>query len=382
MTLLQRRNLNRNGSLGTGNRPTQIIILLIWLILSAAGPALAAESKPLWLSLAPARATALADAVICELHAPQAIDPAEPAAVAGNNGRPAGKQKGPGSYGQRPGQADRFESEHRPKPVRNYWLNLSQSTPDLTVSVRQPDGSPGKVELKQADKGLQLAVFTPMGEGPAHGAHNIYTMDRQVIDNVLEIRVAKWLAIHHSCGWGHDHRFDDLRQTAQADQEIPLEIVIDDLWDSNFHSRVMAGDILNIRILSKGQPVAGAKVTVTSDKGWSKTLSSNEEGGVRVQLIRDYYPTNWPSFNRDTNSAFTVEAVYANDEPGLSGDTPYAKTRMSSTFAWRYYPARQDYQSYAWGLGIALLICLGSGIGIYAYRERRKKPRREIVFDE
>lgn len=353
----------------------------ILLFLTAARPVLCNESKPLWITLAPPKPSTIADGVICEIHGPPA-DEATRTSNVGNYGRPADRAAGSSRYGRGAGKPPRFESEHRPLPRRSYWLNLGRLTPGLTVSALQPDGSPRSVEVQPLAEGLQLTVDTPMGEGPAHGANNIYAVDRRVVDGVLEVRTAKWLTIHHNCGWGHDHKFDELRQTSQAGTDIPLEIVIDDLWDTNFHSKVMSGDELHIHVLSEGRGVGGAEITVTSDKGWSKTLTSKEDGSASLQLIRDYYPRNWLSFDRDSKSAFTVEAAYEKVERGVYQNSFYDKARLSTTFAWRYYPSAREYQSYAWGLGIALVFSLGSGTGVYAYRERRKRPAREIVFDE
>lgn len=374
MIVPQSQKTKQRGFVVRKNVHDLFFLAVLLSAVTAAEPVLAGEGKPLWLSLAPAKPSAIADAVTCAEHTPPAV--AEPA------GRPANKPTGTPRYGQGAGKPPRFESEHRPMPKRSYWLNLNRVAPGLTVSAMRADGSPAKVEVQPTTSGLQLLIDTPMGDGPAHGANNIYAVDRQVVDNVLVIRNAKWLTIHHNCGWGHDHKFDAFRQTSHAAPDIPLEIVVDDLWDTNFHSRVMSGDELHIRILNEGQGVPKAQITVTSDKGWRNTLISNEYGAAKLQLIRDYYPANWLAFDRDTQSAFTVEAVYEKPEQGMYRNTPYNKVRMSSTFSWRYYPARQEYNSYAWGLGIALVFSLGGGAGVYAYRERRKRPVREIVFDE
>ncbi len=349
------------------------------VIFFPSGKAYCREIKPLWLTLAPAKPSDNAE--ICEQHLPPAADTVKRKA-AKKNGRPASSagNRNPRYGGS--GKPSRFESEHRPMPKRNYWLNLNRPTPGLKAYIMRPDGAVETTTVQPLLAGVQVQVDTPMGDGPAHGANNVYVVDRHVVDDVLVVRTAKWLTIHHNCGWGHDHKFDEIRQTSQANRDIPLEIVIDNLWDTNFHSRVMSGDELHIRLLSNGRPVSGAKLTVTSDKGWSKKITSGKDGAARLQLIRDYYPAGWLSFKREKKSAFKVLAEYEKAEPGVYQDSPYSRVLMSSTFSWRYYPARQEYHSYAWGLGIALVFSLVSGLGVYIHRERRKKPMREIVFDE
>lgn len=368
------------------------IILLSFLLVacnSGSGKAYAAI-KPLWFSLAPANPATTVD---CDMHPsastenPQqptvkqaARSTAKPSARPG--GKPGGKPAGGSRYGKGNGKAPRFESEHRPMPKRNYWLNLKRPSPSLKAYIMRPDGKIASTTVQPLLKGVQVQIETPMGDGPSHGANNVYAVDRTIDNDMLVIRTAKWLSIHHSCGWGHDHKFDKSRQTSHSNSKIPLDIVVDNLWDKNFHSKVMSGDTINIKLLSNGLPATGAIVSITSDKGWKKTIKADKDGRAQVQMIRDHYPSNWFSFNRDTKSAFKLEARYQKDEQGLYDDIPYNKVQMLSTFAWRYYPARQEYHSYAWGLGIALAFSLISGLGVYVHRERRKRPLQEIVFDE
>ena len=50
--------------------------------------------------------------------------------------------------------------------------------------------------------------------------------------------------MHHSCGWGHDGKFDETLINPQSLDTIPFEIVVEKLWDTNFHARVTSGNRL------------------------------------------------------------------------------------------------------------------------------------------
>ena len=293
---------------------------------------------------------------------------------ASSSGRPGSGRPGAGA---RPV----MESEHRPVPMRKYHFTDHRRLAEVKAYVRRPDG---KVVEPELHLGVNpgLTFQTPMGEGPTHGAHNVYVVEQGVDDKTLTVRTAKWITMHHSCGWGHDGKFDKKLTTPQALETIPFEIVINNLWDPNFHASVTSGNKLEITVLSYGKPVPGAKVVVSTDKGWSKKMVTDQHGIASMQLIRDYYPVSWDKFHRTYRGKFLVTAQYDADQSGSFNDKSYERVSYISTLPWKYSPSRQDYSSYTYGLLIGALAMTVSGVGVYAYRERRKKPYKRISFDE
>lgn len=316
----------------------------------------------LWLGASPAPA----DAPFCEMHEPQ-----PEAKESKRGGKPSGARGG------RPDTPQRFESEHRPTPVRTYYLNGPALSPDAEAYVLHPDGSSDPLKIQYGPK-ASVTLKTPMADDKFHGANNIYVIDKQVKGVVLEVKSAKWLTIHHSCGWGHDYRNDETRTSAHPLNTVPLEIVINGLWDGNFHADARSGKELAILVTSEGTPVEGAEVTVTTEKKWSLTATTGEDGIAKVQLIRDYYPKGWEQFKRDQKGSFTVTAEYSKSKIGRYKGQPYSKVHYIATFPWKYSPAEADYQSYAFGLGLGTFSMAFAGLGIYTFRERRKKPYKGI----
>ncbi|MBI5556409.1 MAG: hypothetical protein HY885_02085 [Deltaproteobacteria bacterium] len=273
------------------------------------------------------------------------------------------------------------ESEHRPQPRRTYWLNSDDLASGATACVLRPSG---KIDRLEADfkATSSISFATPLGDGPFHGANNVYVTDQRVQDHELVIRTAKWTTLHHNCGWGHKHKFDLLRIMAQSCEAVPLEIVVQDLWDANFHSRVTSGDVLRIMVMSAGRTVSGAVVTLTSENGWRKKVITDNDGRASLQLIRDYYPRRWTEFSRKHRANFTLEAEYGEERGGMHNGQPYDRVRSISTYSWHYEPARQDYSSWSAGLLIAALSMTISGFGVFLYRDRRRKPYRKVKIDE
>lgn len=295
-----------------------------------------------------------------------------------------GAGAGPASAAKRgkwSGVRSEHESEHRAVPVRTYWLNPADVSPGIRAYLVHPDAAVEEIAINRKEL-TKISFAMPFGDGPIHGGNFVYVIDRQAADGVLTVRTAKWLTIHHSCGWGHKHRSEAERLRSQSLPSAPLDIVINGLWDGNFHSTIMAGDTLDIRVLSEGMPVKDASIRVTTEKEWTKEVKTDNNGKASLQLARDYYPDSLLDFKRDKKSSFKIVARYEIKKRGEYNNQPYETIRYVTTFPWRYYPPRREYSSYSYGLLIGTLSFGVGGAGIYAYRERRKKPFKGTVFDE
>ncbi|MBU0675628.1 MAG: DUF4198 domain-containing protein [Proteobacteria bacterium] len=328
--------------------------------MSEVGATPSSRLPPLRLQLAPATPTG----EVCDSHGPAA--PPNP-----------GKKGRGGKGGGRPVS----ESEHQPQPERTYYLSNLRRLAQVTALVRRPDGSLLEPTL-QLGVDPKLSFATPMGDGPIHGANTVYVMEQGVEEGTLVVRIAQWITMHHNCGWGHEHKFDEHRTQPQPLSEIPLEIVANDLWDTNFHSKVTSGQALAIRVLHNGQPVEGARITVTTEQQWRKEVTTDDVGRATVQLIRDYYPSSWTDFNRTKRSSFLLTATFETNQPGTFQGVPYERATYVTTLPWHYSPAQADYSSRLAGLTISLVGLTLTGGGVFFYRERRKKPSARIVFDE
>lgn len=273
------------------------------------------------------------------------------------------------------------ESEHRPVAQRTYYFNEHRRRAIIKAYVRRPSGEVIEPQLRLGYQ-PNVSYSTPFGNGPVHGANSVYLVEQGIEDGVFTIRTAKWITMHHSCGWGHDGKFDKSLTIPQPLETIPFEIVIDKLWDTNFHLSVTSGDRMGITVLSYGKPVAGAVVSLSTEKGWSKRAVTDKEGRVAIQMIRDYYPSSWSAFKRTHRGEFLITARYNADRQGSFRGDSYRRVGYITTLPWQYSPSPRDYSSYAYGLALGLLGMSLSGFGVYIYRERRRKPYKGISFDE
>jgi hypothetical protein len=309
-----------------------VAVSVAFILTMGLGLAQARGMTPLRLSPAPAL-----NAEECEQHATQ------PAATASTKGV---QRRGKG----RP-QAQ--ESEHRPQPIRTYYFNENRRLAQVEAFVRRPDGSIIKPTL-QLGVNPNLSFPTPFGEGPVHGANNVYLLEKGVENHALVVRSAQWITMHHSCGWGHDHKFNVERTQPQSLNTLPLEIVIGDLWDTNFHAKVTSGQQLTITVLSYGKPLPGARVQLQTGEKWVKEVITGKNGTAALQLIRDYYPAKWSDFMRTRREELLVTAFYETEKQGVFKDMKYERVSYVTTLPWKYSPARADYSSYGLGLMIGL----------------------------
>jgi len=273
-------------------------------------------------------------------------------------------------------------AEHRATAERTWYLNLHDLHDDAEAAIMRPDGSRAAGALSHGRDGWSFAVDTKPLDGSRDGVFNLYVIDRSVGGGVLTVRAAKAYMINHSCGWGHKYKFDEERIRPKHDRSIPLEIVAPDLWDRNFHSKTMSGDVLSVRVLRNGAPAPGATVSFTTGSGWTKTIEADENGKAAVQLIGDYYPEKWSLFDARKRGTVLVTARLETPEQGVYRGSAYSGTRLVATLPWRYIPQRRDYTSYLYGLGIGVFFFTAAAAGIYTHRERRKKPCPEVTFDE
>jgi len=358
-------------------------LLILLLTGFATGPVLAKTDYAIWI--APAKAERKSGGHHGQEHHPsshggsgthQSSRPLKAGKTENTGHSSSASHGGHGGHGTGDG---RFESEHRAVPVRTYQILPEQLLPDAWAKMLQADGQEKDLAIETCHTNI-FSLKMDMGDGPMHGPDNIYVFDQQVKDSVLEVRTAKWLTIHHSCGWGHEYRNNPARLRARPLGSAPLDIVVDNLWDGNFHNGLHSGDDLVIHVFSYNKLVAGATVTITTEKGWTTRKKTDADGIVRVQLIRDYYPGTWQIFNRTELGRLAFTAEYTEKNKSNYKGEDYDKIHYLTSFSWKYVPASADYNSYSYGLMIGSLSFLGSGFGIYHYRLKRRKPREKVVF--
>lgn len=216
-------------------------------------------------------------------------------------------------------------------------------------------------------------------ELPELGFYNVYLTQRMVHGDMLHVQVAKAELLHGTCcAKGVD---DEEVSKPIINTVAPLELVRVHYPDEKLFTRIVSGDKVEFIVLSYGQPVEGATVSMTTQTGWSNRKVSDAQGRVSFTMIRDYY-TDWFAFKKYHKQTFLMTAdLDVSDKVTVDG-VDYASAHYTGTLAGNYYPSPHDYRSYAWGLGIGLFVIVFGGVAVYLYRRRRLKPYQEERVDD
>ena len=209
---------------------------------------------------------------------------------------------------------------------------------------------------------------------PDEGFYNLFMTVKQIYNGVLLESMVKNEALKHSCRSGHDHTED--KMPPLYFEGTSFDIVRQRLSKETFHTRMTSGDVVSYKVLLQGQPVAGSDVTMVTQKGWSKTIKTDQDGMAHFEMIRDYYPP-WHEFKKRNMETFLIIAEYDRAEFGVYQGGRYHSIHYKGTISGNYYPSTKDYKSNLYGLLIGLFGLTVSILLIYFYRRRRTNRYKE-----
>lgn len=254
-----------------------------------------------------------------------------------------------------------------------YSLHSGSDDPD--AFLHSPDGKVSDIEPFKNKQGYGFRF-----EMPQEGFYNIYLVDRFIEGKSLNIVVTKAEVLKHNCSKGHDHVSQ--KMPPKSLEGIPFELVRERIPGEDFHTNLSSGDEVTFKVLYKSKPSVNADVKFITRKGWVNSAETDKNGNVTYELIRDHYPSIWSKFKKRKSEESIVVADYTVEEEGVYKGKPFDRIRYISTLAGRYYPSKQEYTSYVYGLMLLTFTLAFSSAGVYMHRNRREKPYREETFIE
>lgn len=331
-----------------------------------------------------------------------ASKPAEPARSSGRpTGMPSGMRGGnilwlsdsPPSRGDAPhrggmgGMMGMGGGDRRGPPTKRLWLRAGtdpqksgfareDAEAETEILLVTPQGKPEGEPLPAAEDGKKNLSF----EMPVEGYYRVYLTSRKLQGDTLNVSVAKADIARFSHGGNEEERSLAIA-APRVLESAAIEIVREKQPDERLFFQLRSGNEQAFVVLQKGLPVSGARVRFVSHNGWTKEATSDEQGRVSFQIVRDYFPA-WNDFQKRFKANYLVVAETSATESGRFKDQPYSNVRYQATLSGNYYPSPDDYRSYTWGLGIGFAFLLFCGGAIYLYRRRRVKPFAEVRFDE
>ncbi len=214
---------------------------------------------------------------------------------------------------------------------------------------------------------------------PDNGYYNLFYVDGNIQDDTLYMTTAKYehMRYNHS----NDAIYDEEKMSAHSTKEVPFDILRLREEGETFYHRLYSGEKVRIKAILNSEPIEGARVTLSTKTGWSKTIKTDKDGIATFVLLKDYFP-DWNKFDRRHKNNFLLTATYTENSAGEYLYDPYKKIKYTTTYPSVYYPNESAYRSYAYGLLAAIITMLLSGVAIYWYRRRNQQPFKEVRFDE
>ncbi|MBM4207485.1 MAG: DUF4198 domain-containing protein [Gammaproteobacteria bacterium] len=309
--------------------------------------------------------------------------------------------------------------------VKQLWLQQGAGLHDS--GLQQAQG--GKFHLLDAGGNLMEPVLEPEGmrfKMPDEGFYNAYYTEQVLANQVLNIATAKAEVLKHNCRLGHN--YDRALVNPHQWDAAPLDIIRLRLPEEDFHTRIQSGNTLKFRVLHLGKPASGATVKLETEKGWSKTTRTDEQGMARFQIIQDSFatdetaesgsgkpdadsvkqqrpPKSWGNkqaenqehnadhgsqqregrggeHQRHNNDRFLVSATFSSPDVGELDGKPYRQVDYSVAMTGRYTVNIQAAKGTSEALMFSSAGFLTLGVSAALYRRRRIKPFKEISFDE
>lgn len=277
------------------------------------------------------------------------------------------------------------KKSYRPAVKYLHWIRKGSSikdaeyiclddSSDYELTMISPKGKKEKIELVKDN-----ICYTKF-ELNEEGYHNAYLIIKKNAGDTLHINVAKAELLSHSCRNGH-HKKLESRPVEFYPEITDFEMIRIRHPHEDYHYFAASGNIETYRVMLKGEPLKGVKVTINTEKGWSKTLYTNENGEINTQFIQDYF-SSWQELNNRKIYYYMIEANFTlKKDINYNGNT-YPFTNYTLTMSDGYRPSRTMYASMVWALVVFLTVIVVSSAGILIYKERRRRPFKEITFSE
>ena len=253
------------------------------------------------------------------------------------------------------------------------YICLNDST-NYQLTLMSPEGKKEGIEL------VKNKTCYAKFELNEEGYYNAYLIIKKDLGDTLHINIAKAELLNHSCRNGH-HKKLEARPVNYYPEITDFEIIRERNPHEDYHYFTSSGNMETYKAIFEGKPLAGVKVKINTEKGWSKTQYTNENGELSTEYIQDYF-SNWQELNTREIYYYMLEADYTVKKDINYKGKDYGYIQYSLTMSDGYRPARTMYSSMVWGLVVFLITMIVSIAGIFIYKERRKRPYKEIKFNE
>ncbi|MDD3788169.1 MAG: 4Fe-4S binding protein [Petrimonas sp.] len=271
---------------------------------------------------------------------------------------------------------------HRPSseiPSKKAWLVFNGNRPVSNADIETFVFDAGH-ELKDVKVEQKRGVSTYRFDIPRNGYYNLIAKNCAVKDDTLWYKIAKLEYLHAQHG-NDDVYSDDVKKELNIDG-IKIDLIrVKDAREKDFFYRHSMGDTLTFKALLDHKPLANANVAIALSSGWTKNVTTDENGIAKFTIVRDYFPA-WNEFDKMYKQNLLLTLTYDEEKKGQIDGNEYQKAKYILTYPLSFYPNSSDYESYGYALILLSITLLCAGIVIYLFRRNRTKPFKEVRYEE
>jgi hypothetical protein len=236
---------------------------------------------------------------------------------------------------------------------------------DSMVWLERPDNTIGSAMVRQRRSAIQAEYKADDGGWYRLFAYN----DLGVRNNIRQ----KFFSYYTFMSHGEEADLKEpepmMRQGYfQGEPELELVQLYE---DDEQRYRKYVGDTLRVGALFRGLPLAGARLTLTTEQGWSQTRTTDEFGEAAFTLIKEDFHEE--GVDRRSSELYLARVDHRAPIGGQYMGAPYNSTRYTATLPFRVSAAKEDWQSQRIAYLIAMITIIGSAVAIAIRRRRRRK---------
>jgi hypothetical protein len=257
-----------------------------------------------------------------------------------------------------------FPQEEKKPAGRPQGGMMMNPAADSMVWLERPDNTIGSAMVKQRRSAVQAEYKADDGGWYRLFAYN----DLGVKGGVRQKYFSYYTFMSHGDEVDPKEPEPMMRQGYfQGEPELELVQLYE---DDEQRYRKYVGDTLRVSALFRGRLLAGARLTLTTEQGWSQTRTTDEFGEAEFTLIKEEFNEE---VDRRGSELYLVRVDHRAPMGGQYMGASYDSTRYVATMPFRVSAAKEDWQSQRIAYLLVMITVIGSAVAIAIRRKRRKK---------
>ncbi|MDY0328765.1 MAG: nitrous oxide reductase accessory protein NosL, partial [Arcobacteraceae bacterium] len=256
-------------------------------------------------------------------------------------------------------------------PTKKIWLVFGDLTNKSDALIESKTFYYNvKNEFRNLPKDKKTSAF--VFEIPNNGYYTLFAINEAIEHDTLYYKIAKMEYLHGS--HGNNDKYSDIDKEVLFAKEPRIDLVrFRSNKEDGYFYKNYSGEELKFKALLDHEPLSNAKIKVSLDTGWVKNLTTDKDGFVVFNIIKDYFP-KWTEFDKRHKQNLLITMEFEKQ----SQTKDFNKEKFILTYPISFYPGEDEYKSYSSGLMIGFGLLVLISLTVYLYRLQSAKRIKEI----